>query len=177
MSLETRLYLVCANGCDPTPTKRGVLDALMARFPEADQRRRLERSGALDSALQDLHWLYREGGAETLLPVRLTPTVVSIRRPNEAPLYVTPLDVLRRYVYLGWVGEHDRATLPPEALTPPQEAPLIPLDAFLAKYFQVGGHPAPTGEPAADTLRTRGKDFVAELEAYCEAYRRRVGSN
>jgi hypothetical protein len=137
MSLTTNLYFFGAD-YDRQPYRREIMDALVARLPEAEQRRRILLDGAVRVAFSDFNWLLNDRGAATLLDPPVDAFIVAIRRIGDPPVFLKPLDLLRRFHARGWIPEAQLADLPPEALEPPQEEEAISLDRVISRFFPPG---------------------------------------
>ncbi len=111
LDLETHFYMVRAHEDGPTPRKQEVVDAVVARLDRGTERNRVHEEGAVDVACDIMYWL-EAGGSNTLLPAPFAMTRGRIRRPNEAPHYVRPLDLVKAFLAKGWVGEEERQELP-----------------------------------------------------------------
>ena len=171
MSLDTRLFF-CRFSDGPRLHRRDVLDTIVARLPEAEHRARIAQHGAVVVALREFNWLFNEGGAESLMGPTMLASLSTVRRIGEAPVYLTPLDLIRRFHALGWIPHEQLAQLPAEALEPPCEQDAISLDHVIARFL-------PTGPDAhlkrADALREHAHEIVAAMEAHVEEHTARHG--
>jgi hypothetical protein len=167
MSLTTNLYFF-GTGYDRQPSRRTVMDALIARLPEEEQRQRVAALGAIRVACDDFNWLLNSGGAATLLDPPVEAFMVAIRKFGDAPVYLTPLDLVRRFHAVGWIPEEQLADLPPEALKPPQEEDAISLDRVIARFFPPGVRP-PLEDP--EEMRQRSISLQAAINAHCAEQR------
>jgi hypothetical protein len=155
MSLTTNLYFFGAD-YDRQPFRREIMDALVARLPEAEQRRRIRVDGAVRVAFSDFNWLLNERDAATLLDPPVEAFTTAVRRFGDPPVFLNPLDLLRRFHALGWIPDEQFADLPPEALGPPKEEEAISLDRVISRFF-------PTGSGALED--DGGKRTAAMLQA------------
>ena len=162
MSLTTNLYFF-GTGYDRQPSRRMVMDALIARLPEEEQRHRIAARGAVRVAFDDFNWLLNSGGAATLLDPPVEAFMVAIRKVNDAPVYLRPLDLVRRFYASGWIPEEQLADLPPEALEPPQEGDAVSLDRVIARFFPPGTRP-PLEDP--EEMRRRSISLRAAIDAH-----------
>jgi hypothetical protein len=137
MGLTTNLYFF-GGDYERQPTRRTIMDALVARLPEVDQRQRIAAHGAIRVAFDDFDWLLNHRGAETLLDPPVQVFLVAMRRFGEAPVYLSPVDLVRRFHALGWIPAEQLADLPPEALEPPKEAEAVSLDRVMTRFFPPG---------------------------------------
>jgi len=142
--------------------RRDILAAIVTRLPEIEQRYRITRYGAVRVALNEFDWLLNRGGARTLLDPPVEAFLVTVRRPDEAPVLLTPVDLIRCYRELGWVPENQRAQLPHEALKPATEDDAITLDQVRTRY-------QPSSPEAhltrAAILRERSAEIAADIQA------------
>ena len=168
--LDKPQYLMPIDKHRPTPTPAEVLDAITARLPEPDQRQRIQQRGATQAAHDDIKWLATRGNAETLVPCALRATVGRWRRYNEAPLYIRPIDIVRRYLRNGWIPEDQTAHLPAQAFQPPQEAAGVGLDALVDALLPTLNSGKPGGvQQALDTLDESGDEITRAITSYAEA--------
>ena len=101
------------------------------------------------------------------------PLLLAIRRVGDAPVYLSPPDLLRRLNSLGWIPEEQHASLPPEALEPPTEADAISLDRVLARFQPSGlGAQLTRGEP----LKEHAGEIVAAIKAHVAEQTARHGA-
>lgn len=98
---------------------------------------------------------------------------VAIRRIGDAPVYLTPLDLLRRLHALGWIPEDQHTRLPAEALEPPSEDDAISLDRVLLR-FQPSGPDAHLTR--AQTLIDHADEIVAAVHAHIAEHTARHGA-
>lgn len=162
MSLNTNVYFFRSED-EPRLHRRDVIDAIVARLPETEQRQRIAAHGAIRVALNEFDWLFNRGGARTLLDPPVEAFLVAVRRIGDAPVYVTPLDLIRRYHALGWIPEERLCDLPPEALEPPREQDAISLDHVLMRFHPTGPDAGPNRVAA---LLERAEDMVAAIHAH-----------
>jgi len=163
MSFTTNLYFFRPDDDAPHLHRRDVMDAIVGRLPEFEWRQRIAERGALRVAMNEFAWLADHGGAETLLDPPVQAFTVAFRRIGDAPVYLNPLDLLRRFHALGWIPEEQQAGLPPAALEPPAEDDAISLDRVLLRF-------QPTGPDAhltrAETLKEHAGEIVAAIQAH-----------
>ncbi len=162
MSLTTNLYFF-GEGYDRQPSRRIVMDTLVARLPEVEQRHRIAALGAVRVAFGDFDWMLNGGGAATLLDPPVQAFLIAIRRVGDAPVYLEPLDLLRRFHSLGWIPEEQLAGLPPEALEPPKEEDAVSLDRVIARFVPPGTRP-PVEDP--EELRQRTISLAGAIDAH-----------
>lgn len=173
MSLTTNLYFFRSDDDAPRLHRRDVMDAIVGRLTEFEWRARIAENGALRVAMNEFAWLADHGGAETLLDPPVQAFTVAIRRIGDAPVYLSPLDLLRRLHALGWIPEEQHADLPPEALEPPAENDAISLDRVLLR-FQPSGPDAHLTR--AQTLIDHADEIVAAIHAHVAEQRARHGA-
>jgi hypothetical protein len=94
MSLDTRLFVCRFDDTAPPLRRREMMDAIIGRLPEAEWRQRIGEHGALRVAIGEIAWLLNENGTQHRLdpPVHACP--VAVRRIGDAPVFLTPLDLL-----------------------------------------------------------------------------------
>ena len=172
MSLDTKLFFFRSDEDAPRLRRRDVMDAIIGRLPEFEWRQRIAEHGALRVAMNEFAWLFDQNGIETLFDPPVKAFLVAVRRIGDAPVYLNPLDLLRRLHALGWIPEEQHAGLPPEALEPPTEADAISLDRVLAR-FQPSGPDAHLTR--AQTLMDHSEEIVAAIQAHVAEHRARHG--
>jgi hypothetical protein len=172
MSLTTNLYFFRSDDDAPPLRRRDVMDAIIGRLPEFEWRQRIAEHGALRVAMNEFAWLFDQGGIETLFDPPVEAFLVAVRRIGDPPVYLNPLDLLRRLHALGWIPEAQHASLPPEALEPPEEGEAISLDRVLAR-FQPSGPDAHLTR--AQTLIDHSEEIVAAIQAHVAEHRARHG--
>jgi hypothetical protein len=163
MSLTTNLFFFRSDDDAPRLHRRDVMDAIVGRLPEIEWRERIAEHGALRVAMNEFAWLFDQGGIETLFDPPVRAFLVAIRRIGDAPVYLNPLDLLRRMHALGWIPEEQHAGLPPEALDPPKEGDAISLDRVLARFQPAGPDAHLT---RAQTLIDHADEIVAAIHAH-----------
>jgi hypothetical protein len=163
MSLDTNLYFFRPGDDAPHLHRRDVMDAIVGRLPDLEWRQRIAEHGALRVAMNEFAWLFDQSGVETLFEPPVQAFLVAIRRFGDAPVYLSPLDLLRRLHAHGWIPEEQRAGLPPQALEPPSEGDAISLDRVLAR-FQPSGPDAHLTR--ADTLKEYAGEILAAIQAH-----------
>ncbi len=172
MSLDTKLFFFRPDDDAPHLHRRDVMDAIVGRLPGLEWRQRIAEHGALRVAMNEFAWLHDKNGIETLFDPPVHAFLVAIRRIGDAPVYLSPLDLLRRLNALGWIPEEQHAGLPPEALEPPSEGDAISLDRVLARF-------QPTGPDAhltrAETLKEHAGEIVAAIHAHVAEHTARHG--
>ncbi len=171
MSLTTNLYFF-GEGFDRQPSRRMVMDALVTRLPEVEQRHRIAALGAVRVAFGDFDWMLNGGGAATLLDPPVEAFIVAIRKIGDAPVFLKPLDLLRPFHASGWIPEEHLAGLPPEALEPPQEDDAISLDLVMARFYPPGSPPLLDPEER----RQRSISLFAAIDAHGAEQRARHGA-
>ncbi len=142
MSLNTNFYFFRSED-EPRLHRRDVIDAIVARLRETEQRQRIADHGAIGVTLNEFDWLFNRGGVRTLLDPPVEAFLIAVRRVGDAPVYVTPLDLIRRYHAMGWIPEEQLSDLPPEALEPPPEQDAISLDPGLMRFHTAGRDAGP----------------------------------
>ena len=173
MILTTHLYFFRSDDDAPRLRRRDVMDAIIGRLPEFEWRQRIAEHGALRVAMNEFAWLFDQNGIETLFDPPVKAFLVAIRRIGDAPVYLSPLDLLRRFHALGWIPEEQQAGLPPEALEPPTEADAISLDRVLAR-FQPSGPDAHLTR--AETLKEHAGEILAAIKAHVAEHTARHGA-
>ena len=173
MSLTTILYFFRPDDDAPHLHRRGVMDAIVGRLPELEWRQRIAERGALRAAVNEFAWLFDRNGIETLFDPPVKAFLVAIRRIGDAPVYLSPLDLLRRFHALGWIPEEQHAGLPPQALEPPREADAISLDRVLAR-FQLNGPDAHLTR--VETLTEYAGEILAAIKAHVAEHTARHGA-
>jgi hypothetical protein len=161
MSLTTNLYFF-GRDYERQPTRRAILDALVARLPEAEQRQRIAEHGAIRVAFNEFDWMFDRGGAVTLLDPPVEAFLVAIRRIGDPPVFMNVLDLLRRFHALGWIPEEQLPDLPPEALEAPREQEAISLDLVTMRFFPPGSLAGMDDEER----RRRSAGLVEAIEAH-----------
>lgn len=173
MSLDTRLFFCRFDDTAPPLRRRDVMDAIVGRLPEAEWRQRIGEHGALRLAMGEFAWLFNENGIQSLFDPPVHAFAVAVRRIGDAPVFLTPLDLLRRLNALGWVPPEQHAGLPSEALEPPSEADAISLDRVVAR-FQPSG--AASGAERVQSLLDHADDLVAAIKAHVAEHTARHGA-
>lgn len=173
MSFDTNLYFFRPDDDAPDLHRRDVMDAIVGRLAEIEWRQRIAERGALRVAMNEFAWLFDQNGIETLFDPPIKAFLVAIRRIGDAPVYLSPLDLLRRFHALGWIPEAQHASLLPEALEPPTEADAISLDRVLAP-FQPSGPDAHLTR--AETLKEHAGEIVAAIKAHVAEHTARHGA-
>lgn len=173
MSLTTNLYFFRSDEDAPRLRRRDVMDAIIGRLTEFEWRQRIAERGALRVAMNEFAWLFDQGGIETLFDPPVKAFLVAVRRFGDAPVYLSPLDLLRRLHMLGWIPEAQHASLPPEALEPPKEGEAISLDRVLAR-FQPSGPDAHLTR--AQTLMDHSEEILAAIKAHVAEHTARHGA-
>jgi hypothetical protein len=173
MSLDTHLFFFQPDDDAPPLHRRDVMDAIVGRLPDFEWRQRIAERGALRVAMNEFAWLFDEGGAETLLDPPVQAFLVAVRRFGDAPVYLSPLDLLRRFHARGWIPPEQHEALPPAALEPPREDDALSLDRVLARF-------QPTGPDAhltrADTLLAHTAEIAAAIQAHIAEHTARHGA-
>ena len=172
MSLTTNLYFFRPGDDAPRVHRRDVMDAIVGRLPETEWRERIAEHGALRVAMNEFAWLFDQNGIETLFDPPVQAFLVAIRRIGDPPVYLNPLDLLRRLHALGWIPEDQHAGLPPEALEPPKEGEAISLDRVLARFQSTGPDAHLT---RAQKLIDQADEIVAAIKAHVTEHRARHG--
>lgn len=171
MSLDTNLYFFRPD--DPaTLHRRDVMDAIVGRLAEFEWRQRIAEHGAFRVAMGEFDWLLRHRGAETLLDPPVHAFLVAVRRVGDAPVYLNPLDLLRRFHAHGWIPAEQHAGLPPAALERPREADAISLDHVFTRFGLNGPGAHLT---RAQTLKEYSGEIVAAIQAHVAEHRARHG--
>jgi hypothetical protein len=173
MSLDTNLYFYQQDDDAPPLHRRDVMDAIVGRLPDCEWRQRIAERGALRVAMNEFGWLFDRRGVDTLFDPPVQAFLVAVRRSGDAPVYLNPLDLLRRFHARGWIPEEQHATMPPEALEPPREDDAVSLDRVLARF-------QPTGPDAhltrADTLIAHAGETAAAIQAHIAEHKARHGT-
>ena len=149
------------------------MDAIVGRLTEFEWRARIAENGALRVAMNEFAWLHDQKGIETLFDPPVRAFLVAIRRIGDAPVYLSPLDLLRRLHALGWIPQEQHAGLPPEALEPPKEGDAISLDHVFDRFGLNGPHAHLT---RAETLKAHAGEIVAAIHAHVAEQRARHGA-
>ena len=173
MSLTTNLYFFRSDEDAPRLHRRDVMDAIVGRLTEFEWRARIAENGALRVAMNEFAWLHDQKGIETLFDPPVRAFLVAIRRIGYAPVYLSPLDLLRRLHALGWIPQEQHAKLPPEALEPPKEGDAISLDHVFDRFGLNGPDAHLT---RAETLKEHAGEIVAAIHAHVAEQRARHGA-
>lgn len=173
MSLTTNLYFFRSDEDAPRLHRRDVMDAIVGRLTEFEWRARIAESGALRVAMVEFDWLLRQRGAETLLDPPAHAFTVAIRRIGDAPVYLSPLDLLRRLHALGWIPAEQHADLPPEALERPREGDAVSLDHVFTRFGLNGPDAHLT---RVETMSTYAGEILAAIQAHVAEQRARHGA-
>jgi hypothetical protein len=173
MSLDTHLFFFQPDDDAPPLHRRDVMDAIVGRLPDFEWRQRIDQRGALRVAMNEFAWLFDERGIETLFDPPILAFLTAVRRFGDAPVYLSPLDLLRRFHARGWIPPEQHEALPPAALEPPREDDALSLDRVLARF-------QPTGPDAhltrADTLIAHADDIAAAIQAHIAEHTARQGA-
>ena len=173
MSLDTKLYFIRFDQDAPRLHRRDVMAAIVSRLPDFEWRQRIAEHGARRVALMEFAWLFNQAGVETLFDPPVQAFLSAIRRIGEAPVYLSPLDLLRRFHARGWIPVEQHGALPPEALEPPCEDDGLSLDHVLARF-------QPTGPDAhltrVQTLIAHSAEIAAAIEAHIAEHTARHGA-
>ena len=159
--LTTYLYFIRPFEAGPTPSRKALLDAIVAARPREAIISDVMLHGPIRVALDTFSWMLREQGADYLFPEPLHATLVFVRRPSEAPLRLTPLDLLERYHVEGLIPDD----APPEGLT-------TMLTAHLAQRHAVWDLPASERRGPWDALDRDLQTLLAPWDPSLPAARR-----